>query len=166
MYPTDYVVITGGEPMIAKGIHELMKALKKKDKHITIETAATVLPNGILCDLASLSPKLSNSTPELLGWTEKHEKRRLQPDVIAEWINFYRFQLKFVVSTEREIDEIVLLVKMLPGVERQNIWLMPEGTDMESIHSRSMMVSDMCKSLGWRYCQRLQIDLYGNTKGT
>src|SRR5438067_7497385 len=59
----DYCVLTGGEPMIAKDIHILAERLRSAGKHITIETAATVLPRGIACDLASLSPKLSNSTP-------------------------------------------------------------------------------------------------------
>jgi 7-carboxy-7-deazaguanine synthase len=47
-----HVVVTGGEPMIAKGIHQLTVQLKDLGKHITIETAATVLPEGIPCDLA------------------------------------------------------------------------------------------------------------------
>ena len=52
------------EPMIAPGIHELAAALKKAGYHLTIETAATVAPDGIACDLASLSPKLRNSAPD------------------------------------------------------------------------------------------------------
>ena len=39
-----HVVVTGGEPMIAKGIHQLATRLKELGKHITIETAATILP--------------------------------------------------------------------------------------------------------------------------
>src|SRR5436305_4618194 len=96
-----YCVLTGGEPMVAKGIHELAEKLRSSGKHITIETAATVSPNGIACDLASLSPKLSNSTPNELavnGWKGRHERTRLRPDVIAEWIKNYRFQLKFVIT--------------------------------------------------------------------
>src|SRR6185369_16496224 len=37
-----HVVLTGGEPMIAKEIHLLAAELKKLGRHITIETAATV----------------------------------------------------------------------------------------------------------------------------
>jgi hypothetical protein len=39
-----------------------------------------VPPGGIRCDLASLSPKLSNSTPNaasINGWIERHERTRL-----------------------------------------------------------------------------------------
>ena len=47
-----HVVLTGGEPMIAKEIRVLAAEIKKTGRHITIETAATVAPQGIACDLA------------------------------------------------------------------------------------------------------------------
>src|SRR2546421_2667194 len=37
-----HVVLTGGEPMIAKEIRELASAIKITGRHITIETAATL----------------------------------------------------------------------------------------------------------------------------
>src|SRR5436305_5159726 len=46
-HPAQHVVLTGGEPMIAKGIHDLATALRTAGKHITIETAGTILPEGI-----------------------------------------------------------------------------------------------------------------------
>src|SRR5947209_6068629 len=41
-YPATHIVLTGGEPMIMPDIAELCSALKEKNYHITIETAATV----------------------------------------------------------------------------------------------------------------------------
>jgi 7-carboxy-7-deazaguanine synthase len=100
-FPAAHVVLTGGEPMVAKGIRELAKYLRAAGKHITIETAGTVAPNGIACDLASLSPKLAHSTPKLGeiedGWRERHENTRLRPDVLREWIESYPFKLKLVL---------------------------------------------------------------------
>jgi 7-carboxy-7-deazaguanine synthase len=49
--------------MVARGIHSLAEQLRALGKHITIETAGTIPPAGIACDLASISPKLANSTP-------------------------------------------------------------------------------------------------------
>src|SRR3954469_3527402 len=46
-----HVVVTGGEPMIAKDIRILAAAIKTTGRHVTIETAATVAPEGIACDL-------------------------------------------------------------------------------------------------------------------
>jgi 7-carboxy-7-deazaguanine synthase len=168
-YPSQYCVLTGGEPMIAKGIHELAAKLRRDEKHITIETAATVPPGNIACDLASLSPKLSNSTPDgnANGWRQRHEEIRLQPKVIAEWIDGYNFQLKFVVTAEsdlHEIDELLKLVKR--SIPSFKVMLMPEGTDTATIRNHGESLIDVCKRRGYRYCNRLQIDLFGNTRGT
>ena len=92
-FPASHVVLTGGEPMVAKGIHELAGRLKENAKHITIETAATVPPDGIACDLASLSPKLSNSSRDvelIVGCRLRHDIRRLQPVLMrACVVKFY-----------------------------------------------------------------------------
>jgi 7-carboxy-7-deazaguanine synthase len=169
-FRTDYVVVTGGEPMVAKGIHELASQLKEMGKHITIETAATVLPEGIVCDLASLSPKLSNSTPGAAvanGWRDRHEKRRLQPEVIREWIQNYDYQLKFVIVSERDLEEIQDLLSTVGcEIKSSKVLLMPEGTDSSTIRSRKATLVDICKRHGYRYCNRLHIELFGNTKGT
>jgi 7-carboxy-7-deazaguanine synthase len=167
---TDHVVVTGGEPMVAKGIHQLTGRLKDARKHITIETAATVLPEGIACDLASLSPKLSNSTPNAEvanGWRDRHEKRRLQPEVIREWIQGYDYQIKFVVVSEKDLEEIHDLLSTVGcDIKPSRILLMPEGIDSSAIRSRSATLVDICKRYGYRYCHRLHIELFGNSRGT
>ena len=61
-FPTRHVVVTGGEPLLAADIGLLCAGLRDRGYHITVETAATLF-KPIACDLASLSPKLSNSTP-------------------------------------------------------------------------------------------------------
>jgi len=165
----DHVVLTGGEPMIAPDLPELATVLKKQKKHITIETAGTILPNGIPCDLASISPKLSNSTPSPErdpAWAKKHEANRLQPDVISEWISKYDFQLKFVVSSENDLAEIKDLLSRLPPVPLHQILLMPEGIDVKALSTRSPWLIEICKREGFRFCPRLHIELFGNTRGT
>src|SRR5512142_50016 len=62
-HPARHVVVTGGEPMIAPEIIPLTERLREASLHITIETAGTVF-KPVACDLMSISPKLSNSTPE------------------------------------------------------------------------------------------------------
>src|SRR5215218_3673767 len=61
-YGARHVVLTGGEPMIMPEIVELCDRLKARGHHVTMETAATVFKD-VRIDLASLSPKLANSTP-------------------------------------------------------------------------------------------------------
>jgi 7-carboxy-7-deazaguanine synthase len=179
-----HVVLTGGEPMIAPDLPELATALKKQKKHITIETAGTILPNSISCDLASISPKLSNSTPSPErdpAWAKKHEATRLQPEVISEWIRKYPFQLKFVVSSELDLAEIKHLLSLLETfvapprqsvrgegtpVPLHQILLMAEGIDAKTLATRSPWLVDICKREGFRFCPRLHIELFGHTRGT
>lgn len=170
-YSCAHVVLTGGEPMVAKGIRDLASRLKEAGKHITIETAGTFAPEGIACDLASLSPKLANSTPtvELAGaaWVERHEKTRLQLDVLRQWIDSYPFQLKFVISDQSQLAEIKNLLLFLDrSVPPSKTLLMPEGVTLEALGARRDWLIDACKQDGYRYCQRLHIDLFGNTRGT
>src|SRR3974377_1118360 len=87
-FPSKFVVITGGEPLIAAGIEDLCSGLRERGYHITLETAATVF-KPVACDLASLSPKLANSTPwqrEDGRFAEMHEKQRVQLDVIRAFM--------------------------------------------------------------------------------
>ena len=170
-YPARHVVITGGEPMIAKDIKEFVDLLKQSGKHITIETAGTIAPNGIQCDLASISPKLSDSTPEKgeisEEWIERHDSTRIDHDILNEWIDSYEFQLKFVVSRREEINEVKCIInKIESDILPEKVLLMPEGTDSETIHSRYDMLVDLCKENGFRMCNRLHLDLFGNTRGT
>ena len=165
----DHLVLTGGEPMIASDLPELATALKKQKKHITIETAGTILPNGIPCDLASISPKLSNSTPPATrdpAWAKRHQATRLQPEVISEWIIKYPFQLKFVVSSENDLVEIKSLLLKLPKIPVDRVLLMPEGIDSKTLASRSPWLVEICKREGFRFCPRLHIDLFGHKRGT
>src|SRR3954453_20653719 len=81
-HPARHVVVTGGEPMIAPGILPLTGQLRELGRHITIETAGTVF-HPVACDLMSISPKLSNSTPEG-AWAARHDRLRIQRPILAE----------------------------------------------------------------------------------
>lgn len=169
-HPCPHVILTGGEPMIARGIHDLAGNLRAAGRHITIETAATVPPGGIACDLASLSPKLSSSTPDSrfsAAWRQRHEALRLQPEVIREWVSQYSYQLKFVVASETDLPEIEELIRQIEQpIPPENILLMPEGTDPDVLRERSAWLANLCRDRGYGYCPRLHITLFGNVRGT
>jgi 7-carboxy-7-deazaguanine synthase len=165
-----HVVLTGGEPMIAKEIHNLAAELNKTGRHITIETAATVKPDGIACDLASLSPKLLNSAPDPIehaAWRKKHEATRWQPDVVRAWIDAYPYQFKFVVARPEDVDELEpMLAALHREIPRHKVLLMPEATSLAKMRDRAGWLGEVCKARGYRYAHRLHIELYGNTRGT
>jgi 7-carboxy-7-deazaguanine synthase len=169
-HEANHVVLTGGEPMVARGIHELADCLKSENMHVTIETAGTMLPEGIHCDLASVSPKLKNSTPgkELSeSWRSRHEDTRWKPEIAKEWIHQYDYQLKFVVSHSDDIREIEEYVNETGlTIPPRKILIMPEGKDKQELSVHTDIVIDVCKSKGYRFCNRLHVDLFGNTRGT
>jgi 7-carboxy-7-deazaguanine synthase len=170
-YPARHVVLTGGEPMIAPGIRQLANALKILGYHITIETAATIRPDGIDCDLASLSPKLANSTPleseADATWRQRHDALRWQPSEVLWWLEGYDFQLKFVVSGPQDLTEIQqMLAQLARPIPAAQILLMPEGRDAVSLAAHDAWLVEVCKEHGYRYCRRLHIDLFGNKRGT
>lgn len=169
-HPARHVVLTGGEPMIAKEIGALAAALKAHGYHITIETAATIAPGGIACDLASLSPKLRGSAPDARlddTWRKKHEALRWQPEVVRAWVDRYPFQLKFVVGQPADVDEIEGLLRELGReIPRAKVLLMPEGVTVEALREKAGWVGELCKERGFRYAPRLHIELYGNRRGT
>jgi len=167
-----HVVLTGGEPMIAREIHALAAALRAAGRHITIETAATIAPEGIACDLASLSPKLRNSTPDAgaePAWHERHERDRWQPEVVRAWLDCGEgeYQLKFVVTAPADIVEIEgLLAEVGRPVPPDRVFLMPEGTSLEALRAKAAWLVDVCRSRGYRYAHRLHVELFGNRRGT
>jgi 7-carboxy-7-deazaguanine synthase len=164
-----HVVLTGGEPMIMPDVVELCAAIKRAGHHLTVETAATVF-HPVAVDLASLSPKLSNSTPhdrEGGRFAAAHERTRLNVPVIQQFIDRApEFQLKFVVSDEQDLREIDPLLSKLRGWRPADVLLMPEGTDAATLDSRAGWIAEVCKRTGFRFCPRLHVALYGNTRGT
>jgi len=168
-YPARHVVITGGEPMVMPDIVPLTAALKSRGYHITIETAATVFQDVTL-DLASMSPKLGNSTPwqrEGGRFASPHEKNRLNVPVIQQFIaTAPDFQLKFVVTSEADLAEIDAILAAVTGWKHADVLLMPEGIEQPALSARSPWISEICKRRGFRFCPRLHVMLYGNRRGT
>jgi 7-carboxy-7-deazaguanine synthase len=165
-----HVVLTGGEPMIAKDIRALAAGIRQTGRHITIETAATIAPEAIACDLASLSPKLMNSAPDAVehaAWRKKHEATRWQPEVVRQWIDAYPYQFKFVVTRPEDVDELEYMLGALKReIPRHKVLLMPEGVTSAKLRARAEWLAELCKARGYRYAHRLHIELYGNRRGT
>jgi 7-carboxy-7-deazaguanine synthase len=157
-----HVVVTGGEPLIAKGISEFIQELRTSRRHITIETAGTVYVS-LDCDLMSISPKLGNSTPEG-NWAKQHDKLRIQIDVIRRLMDCCDYQLKFVVSTPEDLTEIRDIVSRV-SAEPERVLLMPEGTNSAELHRKAVWIAGLCKEHGFRYGPRLHVDIWGDRRG-
>ncbi|MFI4896996.1 MAG: 7-carboxy-7-deazaguanine synthase QueE [Phycisphaerales bacterium JB059] len=167
-----HAVLTGGEPMLFDALVPLSHALRETGMHVTIETAGTVDLPEVHADLMSLSPKLADSTPlddprdPTGAWAARHEARRLNRGVLNALIaRAPDRQLKFVVSSPADLPEIDALLDELEGWSETDVMLMPEGVEPARPEAVRWIL-DVCTARRWRYCQRLHIDLFGDTRGT
>ena len=161
----EHVVITGGEPFIqGKALIELCAALDRRTHIITIETNATVY-QPVKADLISMSPKLGNSAPPSSNrFYKTHELLRIKTDVIKRFLSEYQCQVKFVVDSPADLDEIQQLQDEL-RIDGQDIVLMPQGIEKEELAQKQEWLVDICKRYDYRFSPRLHIDLWGNQRG-
>ena len=163
-----HAVITGGEPLLFAEMIPLCESLRRAGIHITIETAGTLyLP--VACDLMSISPKLSNSTPpqELAGnWTRRHETAREVPETIRRFAPEYDCQFKFVIDRPPDIDEVEDYLRRHGEIDRARVLLMPQGIDAAELASKGEWLAVECRTRGFSFCPRLHIEWYGAVRGT
>ena len=163
-----HVVLTGGEPMLFAELIPLTAALREREYHITVETAGTLyLP--VACDLMSISPKLSNSTPppELdPRWTWRHTLNRHAPEVIRRLVAEHDCQLKFVVDCPDDCREIVEYLVEFPEIEPSRVMLMPQGVEAEVLAEKAVWLEPYCAAHGFTFCPRRQIEWFGCQRGT
>ncbi|WP_255198538.1 7-carboxy-7-deazaguanine synthase QueE [Halorarius litoreus] len=177
----EHVVVTGGEPMIHDGIAELVTRLSTEDYHVTVETNGTVF-RDLPIDLASISPKLTSSTPtpdrppaggdaDVGVWEDKHERDRLDYEALAALVDAYDSQLKFVVTARDDMAEIESLVDELrtltsTHIPNDDVLLMPEGTTQEELAQTRDLTAELALEFGYRYTPRLHVDLWNDAPGT
>ncbi|WP_128891963.1 7-carboxy-7-deazaguanine synthase QueE [Erythrobacter sp. HKB08] len=155
----DRIVLTGGEPLLqASALAELLALLP--DHSVEVETnGTTTAPTrlDIRIDQFNVSPKLSHSgNPADLA-------------LIPERLDFYatdpRAFFKFVIATPEDVEEVLALHERYhfkPG----HVFLMPEGTESETLREREKWLAELCVEHGFRLSDRLHIHLFGDTRGT
>ena len=162
-----HVVLTGGEPLLWADLVPLAAALRKRGLHITIETAGTrYLP--VACDLMSISPKLSNSSPtarEQAAWLACHERNRHAPEVIRRLRAEYDCQFKFVVDSLADCQEVLDYLATFPEIDRRQVWLMPQGTDAAALAEKAAWLEPYCAAQGVSFCPRRHIEWFGPGRG-
>lgn len=163
-----HLVITGGEPFLqADAVTKLIQHLRKhkKELHVTIETNGTIYHEALAkeTDLFSISPKLSTSfAGQETGNAINIKSLQSFLDNKTEEKNL---QLKFVISTEKDENEIKEALKKLKGISNNDILLMPLGSDGNSLEETTTLVMEMAIRNNWRFAPRLHIALFGNKEG-
>ncbi len=164
---TKHVVLTGGEPLIYKSLHELCDQLRGAGQHLTIETAGTIY-RELACDLVSISPKLSGSAPAAASgsWQAVHHARRERLEVVRQLMHDHPYQLKFVVDNRADAEEVLEYLERLGGVDGERVLLMPQGTLPAALDHQAEWLLPWCQQHELRFCPRAHIHWYGNRRGT
>jgi 7-carboxy-7-deazaguanine synthase len=118
---------------------------------------------AVECDLMSISPRLTNSTPTE-EWAERHERLRIQPEVVRRLMADYDYQFKFVVAQPEDMGEVKELVSAFRA-DASKVVLMPEGIDSPVLRERGVWLAEICKMEGFRFSPRLHVELWGNRRG-
>lgn len=163
-FPTRYVVLTGGEPIIHKDLTKLACLLHRDGYHVTIETAGLKCPEDLVCDLMSISPKLANSLADPIT-AEKTDWARLNLDCLQRLIESYSYQLKFVVDQPQDLDEVAECLQQLNNVDPYKVYLMPQATSLDEYLEKSRWLAEYCLQSGFSLSPRLQVVLWENRRG-
>ena len=154
MGPVELLVVTGGEPLLQQSrLVPLLQAARGRGLRVEIETAGTLAPSAEVVELVdafNVSPKLANSGNPV--------ERRWKPEVLAALQATGKAAFKFVVRDAAELDEVAAF-----GVAP--VWVMPEGTDAETLTRRMRELAEPVLARGWNLSPRLHVHLWGDRRG-
>ena len=148
--------VTGGEPLIQqKQLAKFFNFLRHKigvGFDIDFETNATITPNADILDFLptfTTSPKLSsNGDPANKRYIEETLQWHADEGVS---------DFKFVVQSEKDIDEINKLYVEKFNIPVNRVWLMPCCGSREELIERSSQVAEWCKKYNFNFSPRLQL---------
>ncbi len=115
-------------------------------------------------------------------WEQTHNKKRINIEALQQYIDDCYFideaddnilikkqkkdyQLKFVVSTEEDLKEIIEIKNQLHIQDTFDITLMPEGYFANDIMQKSKWVIEKCIENGFRFTTRLHTLIFGTSRG-
>lgn len=161
-FPCYRIIITGGEPLLQDAawqsvIGHLLK--KNSSYHFEIETNGTQTPSADLDALVqqyNVSPKLANSG--------NASNLRISDDSLAYFSKSAKAWFKFVVSTKDDLAEVNELISN-HALPRDRVLLMPEGRDDATLEKRRTWLAETCRDHGFRFSDRLHIQLWGSKRG-
>ena len=164
LYNLQHVVLTGGEPMADPQIVPLTKLLAERNFDVTIETNGT-FDRQVDCALMSISPKLGNSVPDNPDDRQWHNLNRFRPDVVQNLLRRYFCQLKFVVDSPDDLEEIDRYLSQIGPVDSQRVLLMPQAKNLDQMRRKEEWLRHCCQARGFTYAPRMQLEWYGGVRG-
>ena len=156
------VILTGGEPLLQQTAwSEMIRHLRALDPQyrFEVETNGTQIPDEFMSeaiDQWNVSAKLSNSGND--------EKLRIKPDALRYFVSRENAWFKFVIQTAEDLTEVQQLENDY-AIPKAKILLMPEGRTEASLQQKRLWLADICRDQGYRFSDRLHIQLWGSKRG-
>jgi len=160
--PCRNVILTGGEPLLQQtALVDLMGNLRARTSGFRFETETngTLLPSPAFdaaIDQYNVSPKLENS--------RNPRKLREKPGVYRFFAANPKANFKFVVAEKKDLTEVLELIERYE-IPAEKVWLMPEGSSRQALVKRRQWLVEICKTQGFRYSDRLHVQIWGSKKG-
>lgn len=158
--PTPLAVITGGEPLLQQeALLPLVTALTEAGRRVEVETNGTVIPTAELAAQVTVF----NVSPKLAGFAAPGDAdRRINPEALRYFVASGKAVFKFVASGLADLGEIAAVEERF-GLAP--VWVMPEGTDTDTVLGRMREVADAVLARGWNLTTRLHVLLWEDTRG-
>lgn len=162
VFPCKNIILTGGEPMLQQpALLALTQHLRliSQDYRFEIETNGTLSPTpefDAAIDQYNVSPKLENSA--------NPKRLREKPAALRFFSASAKANFKFVIAAKTDLEEVLGLIAMY-RIAPEKVWLMPEGTSAQVLAQRRKWLVEICKQYGFRYSDRLHVQIWGAKKG-
>lgn len=164
LFAGQHLVITGGSPMLQhKRLYEFLNRFYIEFDFlpfVEIENECVISPPTYFAGLVSCwnnSPKLESSKVPF--------EQRYKPDVIKFMSSLKNSWFKFVISNDKEWEEIENGF-LTPGlIEREQIILMPEGATRIELEMHKLVVLEMAIENNVRYSSREHVMIWNKKTG-
>lgn len=155
-------VLTGGEPLVQQdGLAALAAALRagRPDAWVEVETNGSIAPRPALlaaADQFNVSPKLDHSgNAEETAW---------RPDALRAFAESGKAWFKIVARGPGDVAEAArrAAAGWFPA---ERVWIMPEGTDAETLDARMPALAAACLEHGFALSDRAHVRWFGARRG-
>jgi len=175
------MMLTGGSPTMHPNlVNELTHFANERGIIITIETEGShFIETDFPIGLISLSPKFSNSIPELGISTPKgaivdekmidhHNKLRLNKEAIRKMLDYHSDYHFKPVCNPIEMPEIwdeIEQFRVEMNIPKNKTWIMPPGDNRDELIRVYPMVIDFCTENGYNFTGREHIIAFDTKRG-
>lgn len=173
------IVITGGEPLLHQEFWTeffiaLMKDLNFNQYAVTFETNGSLTLKDTFIDFIRNNKQIKflfSISPKLNCVAGVNENISINYDSLNKFIDLFNdniidYQLKFVYNGDKraynKVKEIVTNLKN--SINNQDVMLMPVGGfNVETEMKQKTAIT--CIKEGFRYCERVHVDIWGSKMG-